>query len=69
MDLREAFFSLGVAVGAGALIGAEREQARLAEAQRPDGQGPVSGPPAHRDFGGIRSGQSCLVARKHPVVT
>lgn len=53
MTLREALISLGVAVAAGALIGAEREQARFAPGAAPGEAPPESLP--HRDFGGIRT--------------
>ncbi|MFO0761787.1 MAG: MgtC/SapB family protein [Byssovorax sp.] len=54
MEFRDALLSLGVAVAAGALIGAEREQSKLAA---PNAAG-ESGTPSTRtphDFGGIRT--------------
>lgn len=54
MEFRDALLSLGVAVAAGALIGAEREQSKLSpsHAEGPGGA-PVSKAP--HDFGGIRT--------------
>lgn len=46
--------SLGVAVAAGALIGAEREQARLGRTDEGDADAPRESA-QHRDFGGIRT--------------
>jgi uncharacterized membrane protein (DUF4010 family) len=54
MEFRDALLSLGVAAAAGALIGAEREQSKLAQAH---GEGAPEGPlsKAPHDFGGIRT--------------
>ncbi len=54
MEFRDALLSLGVAVAAGALIGAEREQSKLAQSQ-PEGAGDAPMSKAPHDFGGIRT--------------